>query len=79
MPSEMVRSRFVDGRRKQEYKKRDNKENMANKELGYVYILTNPCHREEWVKIGKRSRPRRCAEQGAGQHCSSSAPRYIYI
>lgn len=26
---------------------------MANKEPGYVYILTNPSFREEWVKIGK--------------------------
>ena len=33
------------------------KKNMANKELGYVYILTNPSFREDWVKIGKSSRP----------------------
>ncbi len=26
---------------------------MANKEPGYVYILTNPSFREDWVKIGK--------------------------
>ena len=26
---------------------------MANKELGYVYILTNPSFREDWIKIGK--------------------------
>ena len=26
---------------------------MANKETGYVYILTNPSFREDWVKIGK--------------------------
>lgn len=26
---------------------------MATKELGYVYILTNPSFREDWVKIGK--------------------------
>ena len=26
---------------------------MDNKELGYVYILTNPSFREDWVKIGK--------------------------
>ena len=25
---------------------------MANKEPGYVYILTNPSFREDWVKIG---------------------------
>ena len=31
---------------------------MNNKELGYVYILTNPSFREDWVKIGKSSRPR---------------------
>ena len=28
-----------------------------NKEPGYVYILTNPSFREDWVKIGKSSRP----------------------
>ena len=26
---------------------------MANKEPGYVYILTNPSFREDWVKIGR--------------------------
>ena len=26
-------------------------------EKGYVYILTNPSFREDWVKIGKSSRP----------------------
>ena len=30
---------------------------MANKEPRYVYILTNPSFREDWVKIGKSSRP----------------------
>ena len=30
---------------------------MADKEPGYVYILTNPSFREDWVKIGKSSRP----------------------
>ena len=30
---------------------------MSNKEPGYVYILTNPSFREDWVKIGKCSRP----------------------
>ena len=30
---------------------------MNNKEPGYVYILTNPSFREDWVKIGKNSRP----------------------
>ena len=29
---------------------------MENK-VGYVYILTNPSFREDWVKIGKSSRP----------------------
>ena len=24
---------------------------------GYVYILTNPCFRKDWVKIGKTARP----------------------
>lgn len=28
-----------------------------NGEPGYVYILTNPSFREDWVKIGKSSRP----------------------
>ena len=30
---------------------------MANNEHGYVYILTNPSFREDWVKIGKSSCP----------------------
>ena len=30
---------------------------MENNEPGYVYILTNPSFREDWVKIGKSSRP----------------------
>ena len=30
---------------------------MGNMEKGYVYILTNPSFREDWVKIGKSSRP----------------------
>ena len=31
---------------------------MNNENLkGYVYILTNPSFREDWVKIGKSSRP----------------------
>lgn len=30
---------------------------MSEKEIGYVYILTNPSFREDWVKIGKSSRP----------------------
>lgn len=30
---------------------------MENEEKGYVYILTNPAFRENWVKIGKSSRP----------------------
>ena len=30
---------------------------MANEQKGYVYILTNPAFRENWVKIGKSSRP----------------------
>ena len=28
-----------------------------SKEKGYVYILTNPSFREDWVKIGKSARP----------------------
>lgn len=30
---------------------------VTEKEPGYVYILTNPSFREDWVKIGKSSRP----------------------
>ena len=30
---------------------------MTEKAPGYVYILTNPSFREDWVKIGKSSRP----------------------
>ena len=30
---------------------------MADNNFGYVYILTNPSFREDWVKIGKSSRP----------------------
>lgn len=30
---------------------------MTTKDAGYVYILTNPSFREDWVKIGKSSRP----------------------
>lgn len=30
---------------------------MTIEEPGYVYILTNPSFREDWVKIGKSSRP----------------------
>lgn len=30
---------------------------MGKEEKGYVYILTNPAFRENWVKIGKSSRP----------------------
>lgn len=30
---------------------------MGAKDKGYVYILTNPSFREDWVKIGKSSRP----------------------
>jgi len=30
---------------------------MEEQKKGYVYILTNPSFREDWVKIGKSSRP----------------------
>ena len=30
---------------------------MGKEEKGYVYILTNPSYREDWVKIGRSSRP----------------------
>ena len=33
------------------------KEAIMAKEAGYVYILTNPSFKEDWVKIGKSSRP----------------------
>ena len=32
---------------------------MANREPGYVYILTNPSFREDWVKVGKSWHSRR--------------------
>lgn len=31
--------------------------NKNDNGAGYVYILTNPSFREDWVKIGKSSRP----------------------
>lgn len=31
--------------------------NTSNVEPGFVYILTNPSFKEDWVKIGKSSRP----------------------
>lgn len=30
---------------------------MKTNDPGYVYILTNPSFREDWVKIGKSTRP----------------------
>lgn len=30
---------------------------MKNQESGYVYILTNPSFKGDWIKIGKSSRP----------------------
>ena len=30
---------------------------MNKENIGYVYILTNPSFREDWVKIGKRRVP----------------------
>ena len=30
---------------------------MNNSKTGYVYILTNPSFKEDWVKIGKSARP----------------------
>ncbi len=30
---------------------------QMKKEAGYVYILTSPSFKEDWVKIGKSSRP----------------------
>ena len=40
---------------------------MSNKEPGYVYILTNPSFREDWVKIGK-------LENTASKWCTNSSP-----
>ena len=34
-------------------KKKERNKDMKKKELGYVYILTNPSFREDWIKIGK--------------------------
>ena len=31
---------------------------MAEKQPGYVYILTNPSFREDWIKIGKTTNKR---------------------
>ena len=36
---------------------------MTNKH-GYVYILTNPSFKEDWVKIGKNHKP----PSSKGQH-----------
>ena len=44
---------------------------MANKEPGYVYILTNPSFREDWVKIGKSSRP---VEVRSKEHDNTAVP-----
>ena len=30
---------------------------MTERKVGYVYILTNPSFKEDWVKIGKSARP----------------------
>lgn len=32
------------------------KKDPKNKSIGFVYILTNPAFREDWIKIGKSSR-----------------------
>lgn len=34
-----------------------NSNTPASGNTGYVYILTNPSFKEDWVKIGKSSRP----------------------
>ena len=44
---------------------------MASKEPGYVYILTNPSFRDNWVKIGKSSRP---VEQRVSELDNTSVP-----
>ena len=35
--------------------------------MGYVYILTNPSFREDWVKIGKTRRPVNVRSAGSGE------------
>ena len=43
---------------------------MTTKEPGYVYILTNPSFREDWVKIGCRTRE--CTFKRIRQYSGSS-------
>ena len=38
---------------------------------GFVYILTNPSFREDWVKIGKSSRP---VDVRSKEHDNTAAP-----
>ena len=45
---------------------------MSNKEPGYVYILTNPSFREDWVKIGK-------LENTVSKWCTNSSQPDIEI
>ena len=52
---------------------------MTNKEPGYVYILTNPSFREDWVKIGKSGHPRRGGEVSESENRSVSAGRKINL
>ena len=33
------------------------KTDIEQEQQGYVYILTNPSFKEDWIKIGKSSRP----------------------
>lgn len=40
---------------------------------GYVYILTNPSFKEDWIKIGKSSRPVDITIKGIGQYGCSFA------
>lgn len=37
---------------------------MDNKDPGYVYILTNPSFKEDWVKIGKSLHLSNLIDQG---------------
>ena len=37
---------------------------MNKENIGYVYILTNPSFREDWVKIGKSSLASGCPIEG---------------
>lgn len=53
-----------------------NHNTMNKKEKGYVYILTNPSFKEDWVKIGKSTRTvdvrSKELDNTAVPHCSAT-------